>query len=83
MELRINYGLIVMDPSESGNQKSILHFCGYQEPITERDIELLREELKNDPAFGLQDKWDKVVIIEAPDEILKEYQDAFNKNSER
>jgi hypothetical protein len=79
MELKINYGLIV---TESSDPKTILHFCGYQEPITERDIESFREELKNDPEFGLQDKWDKVVIIEAPDEILKEYQDAFNKDSE-
>jgi hypothetical protein len=82
MELRINYGLIVIDPSEVGDLKTILHFCGYQEPITERDIESLREELKTDPEFGLQDKWDKVVITEAPEEILKEYQDAFNKDSE-
>jgi hypothetical protein len=80
MELKINYGLIIMDPSEPGDP--ILHFCGYQEPITEKDIESLREELKNDSEFGLQDKWDKVVIVEAPDEVLKEYQDAFNKDSE-
>ena len=71
-----------MGPSESESQKTILHFCGYQEPVTERDIESLREELKTDPIFGLQDKWDKVVIVEAPEEILKEYQDAFNKDSE-
>jgi hypothetical protein len=83
MDLKINYGLIVMNPSEEGDQKTILHFCGYQEPISERDVELLREELKNDPEFGLQDKWDKVIIVEAPDEVLKEYQDAFSKDTER
>jgi hypothetical protein len=82
MELKINYGLIVMDPSEPGNEKTILHFCGYQEPITERDVESLREELKNDPEFGLQDKWDKVVITEAPDEILKLYQEEFNNRED-
>lgn len=81
MELRMNYGLIVMDSSDPENR--ILHFCGYQDPITERDIESLREELKTDPEFGLQDKWDKVVIVEASDDVLKEYQDAFTKNSER
>jgi hypothetical protein len=82
MDLRINYGLIVMDPSEEGDQKTILHFCGYQEPINDRDVESLREELKTDPEFGLQDKWDKVVIVEAPDEILKLYQDEFNNEDE-
>ena len=82
MELKINYGLIVMDPSEPGNEKTILNFCGYQEPITERDVESLREELKNDPEFGLQDKWDKVVITEAPDEILKLYQEEFNNRED-
>jgi hypothetical protein len=82
MDFKINYGLIVIDPSELGNEKSILHFCGYQEPITERDVESLREELKNDPEFGLQDKWDKVVITEAPDEILKLYQEEFNNRED-
>jgi len=71
MELKINYGLIVMDPSEPGDSKSILHFCGYQEPISEREVESLREEIRTDKTFGLQKIWDKVVIVEAPDEIVK------------
>jgi hypothetical protein len=82
MEFKINYGLIVMDPYEPGDEKTILHFCGYQEPISDRDVESLREELKTDPEFGLQDKWDQVVITEAPDEILKLYQEEFNNRED-
>jgi len=80
MDLKIKYGLIVTDP---GNWENILHFCGYSEPITERDVESLREDLKNDPEMGLQDKWGTVIITEAPDKIVKEYQHAFNQDSER
>jgi hypothetical protein len=79
MDLKISYGLIVTNP---GDWENILHFCGYSEPITERDIESLREELKNDPEMGLQDKWDTVIITEAPEKILKEYQEAFNSENE-
>lgn len=77
MRLTINYGLIVMDPMEEGEVKTILHFCGYQEPITEKDVESLRNELRDDPEFGLQDIWERLVITEAPDEVIEEYKKIY------
>jgi hypothetical protein len=82
MDFEFNYGLIVVDPSEPGDEKSILHFCGYSEPITRKMVDSLREELKNDPEFGLQDKWDKVDIFEASEEIVAEYQEIFRNEDE-
>lgn len=72
MEFAINYGLIVVDPSEQGD-KTILHFCGFTEKPSDRDFEFLRGELRDDPEFGLQEIWDKVEILEAPENIVEEY----------
>jgi hypothetical protein len=80
MELRMNYGFIVVHPDKPCE---ILQFFGYDEKPNQRDEALLRIELRDDPAFGLQDIWDKVDILEATEEQVKEYQDAFITNSER
>ncbi|HPI81924.1 MAG TPA: hypothetical protein PK122_01710, partial [Candidatus Paceibacterota bacterium] len=53
--------------------KSILHFCGYGDKPDENDKELLRQEIKNDPEFGLQEIWDIVEILDAPDDMVAEY----------
>ena len=72
MNLDFNYGLIVVDPSEKVPQK-ILHFVGYWDYPTNRDEALLRIELRDDPELGLQEIWDKVDILLAPDSVLEEY----------
>ena len=77
MELQINYGFIVVHPDEP---YEILHFCGYQDKPTERDIKSLREELRDDPEFGLQEIWDKVEIQEASEGIVEEYKRIFGEN---
>lgn len=82
MDFKFNYGLMVLDPNEPGDEKTILHFCGYAEKPGEREIESLRQELKEDPEFGLQEIWDKVEILEAPEEIVKEYQEVFFNEDE-
>lgn len=33
----------------------------------------MRQELKEDPEFGLQEIWDKVKILEAPEDIVAGY----------
>ncbi len=71
MNFQMNFGLIVVDPREG--DKSILHFCGYENKPDERDIDSLRQELKEDPEFGLQEIWDKVEILEAPEDLVAEY----------
>ena len=73
MDLEINFGLIVVNPEQEGENLDILHFCGFSEPPTEKDAQELRKELRDDPEFGLQELWDKVDILEAPEDIVKEY----------
>jgi hypothetical protein len=81
MNLDINYGLIVVDPSQKAPQ-DILHFVGYWEYPDDKTIDLLREELRDDPELGLQDKWDKVDILLAPDSVLEEYKAIVFKDQE-
>jgi hypothetical protein len=69
MEIQMNYGLMVVDPKS----KNILHFCGYEDPPTEFDKDFLREELRNDPSLDLTSKWNKVEILEAPEDIVNDY----------
>lgn len=69
----IKYGLMVLDPSQEGEMLDILHFVGYWEQPTQQDVDMLREELKTDESFGLTEMADKVIIIPAPDDIVKEF----------
>lgn len=69
----IKYGLMVIDPSQEGEMLDILHFVGYWEQPTQQDADMLREELKTDESFGLTEMADKVIIIPAPDDIVKEF----------
>ena len=81
MKLDFNYGLIVIDPAEKAPQQ-ILHFMGYDDFPTNRDEALLRIELRDDPELGLQEIWDKVDILLAPDSVLDEYRIVINTNTE-
>jgi len=78
--MEINYGLIVMDTRKDEESYEILHFCGCEKKPTLNEANHLREELKNDPEFGLQEIWDVVDILPAPDYIVKQYRDDLKNN---
>jgi len=69
----IKYGLIAIDPTEEGENKTILHFCGYWDEPKKEDAESLLEELKTDEEFGLTDIAHRLIIIPCPDELVKEF----------
>jgi hypothetical protein len=69
----IKYGLIVVDPNQSGENLDILHFCGYWNKPSKKDAEHLREELLNDEEFGLTEIAHRLEILPAPDYIVKEF----------
>jgi len=69
----IKFGLIAVDPTQEGDMKDVLHFCGYWIQPTLVDVESLKEELKTDPDFGLTDIADRLDIIPAPDWLVKEF----------
>ena len=72
---KFNYGLIAVDLNERKEIIDIIQFVGYWESPTEKDVELLREEFRDDPELCLQDRWNTIEIMEAPEEIVNEYQD--------
>lgn len=65
--------MIVTNPTAKDSDE-IIHFCGYWERPTQKDVDHLREELKTDPEFGLQEIADEVDIRLAPKDILETYQ---------
>lgn len=69
----IKYGLIVIDPTQEGDMKSILHFCGYWDEPSQIEVSSLREELMNDESFGLTEIAHRLDILPAPDYIFQEY----------
>lgn len=69
----IKYGLVAIDPNEEGDNKTILHFCGYWNEPKKEDAESLLEELKTDEEFGLTDIAHRLVIITCPDELVQEF----------
>lgn len=74
----IKYGLIVIDTRVEKDEYDILHFCGYEVEPDINDANSLREELRDDPEFGLQDIWDVVDILPAPEYLVKEYNKMLN-----
>ncbi len=76
----IKYGLIVIDPEQDGDEKEILHFCGYWNEPTQQDADYLREELMQDEEFGITEIAHRVVIIPVPDYILKEIIETIKEN---
>ena len=69
----IKYGLIVIDPTQEGENLDILHFCGYWNQPTKKDVDFLREELMTDKSFGLTEIAHIVDILPCPDYILQQY----------
>lgn len=69
----IKYGLIAVDPTQEGDMKDILHFCGYWNKPSKEDAESLLEELKTDEEFGLTEIADRLVIVPAPEDIIEHY----------
>lgn len=73
MESLFEYGLMVVDPKRTTDDvMCIVHFAGYWEEPTEKDIEHLREELRTDPQFELCDVIDELEIKIAPDYVIEQ-----------
>lgn len=73
---KFKYGIMVIDPqkvSEDGYE--VIHFVGYWEEPKDADIINLREELRNNPEFGLTDIIDRLEMYPATPDCLKFYND--------
>lgn len=79
MEEKFNYGLIVVNPKQEGDNLDILHFVGYWEQPTQSSIDDLRMELKEDEEFGLSDIIHELEILPAPQYIVDDYWEIVQK----
>ena len=76
----IQYGLVVVDPLQEGENKDVLHFVGYFEEPDKSDINNLRDELTNDPEFELQERIGELDIIRASEETVEFFRNLIIEN---
>ena len=80
----INYGLIVVNKNEderyNGDNLILYHFCGYKEKPTQKDIDILREELKVDGEMKI-DNIHELSIINAPEYVINHFKSDYLKNN--
>ena len=69
----IKYALVAIDPTEEGDMKTVLHFCGYIEQPGENELRSLMNELKTNKTFGLTEIADRLDFLAAPDDLVEEY----------
>lgn len=79
-KIKIKHGLMVIDPeSNERNGEEIVHFCGYEEKPSKKEVNSLREELKTDKEFGLTEIYERLIILPAPPDIVEKYRKMVEK----
>ena len=79
-DFKPNYGLMVIDPREEGDKRNILHYCAYEKEPTQKDADQLREELRTEEEFGLQDIADIVEIYPATEEVVEHFRKGIEED---
>jgi hypothetical protein len=82
LDFQINYGLIVGRIVSDNTEMEIVHFCGFEKPIPPGADEELRRELATDPTFELVGEIDSLIIVEAPPEVVRFYQEVEKAEEE-
>lgn len=74
---KFTHGIMVINPNEplEDDNYNVVHFVGYWQEPTDADADYLREELRNDPEFKLQNIVDELVMYRATEDCLKFYND--------
>jgi len=67
--MKINYGIMAVRMG-STKDLEIVHFSGFENKPEKADFDGFKEELRNDKEFGIGDEVDKLVVMEAPKEIV-------------
>lgn len=83
-KMNINYGIIAIEViSNDGKSESeigIVHFIGYDCPITDEMVEQAKNELNTDEDFHLVGRIDvDVFVMEAPPDIVNDYKKLMEK----
>lgn len=73
--MTIKYGIVAytLDANKELPTINVLHFCGYEAPPTQQDIDSLARELNTDPEFDLVGRIGKdVLLMPAKDWMIRE-----------
>ena len=74
-DMDIKYGIVAytLEGPKDKPVIAILHFCGYENPPTQQQIDGLAEELNTDPEFNLVGRIGvDVLLTEASDAMVRE-----------
>ena len=74
---KLGGALLVLD--ENG---IVVHFCGYENPPTQADVDSLYLELSMDKEFGLTEVVETLRIVEPNEEKLNLYFESFNSDDD-
>lgn len=73
----MQYGLMAVDMREMQSKPDepvvILHFCGYANPPTQEDVNLMYHTMATNKDFGVSDIMEHIAIYTAPQSIVEEY----------
>lgn len=75
-DFNINYALMVVDKYWDGDVNAIIHFVGYESPITDEDRNSFISELANPneewtPIIDLEKE--RLKVIEAPKNVIEHF----------
>jgi len=79
---KFTHGIMVLNvkrTTENGDYP-VVHFVGYWEEPTKEDIEHIKNELKNDPAFRFRDIFDELEFFAATQDCLDYYNNQIEED---
>jgi hypothetical protein len=78
---KFTHGIMAVDPLNEEDEKvAIVHFIGLWQEPTEEEFEIYANEIRTDPKYGHTDIADRLVIIQAPPEIVEIYFNMANEH---
>jgi predicted nuclease of predicted toxin-antitoxin system len=78
---KFTHGIMAVDPlNENDEMVAIVHFIGLWQEPTEEEILQYAKEIKTNPKFGHTDIANRLVILQAPPEIVEIYYNMANEH---
>lgn len=81
---KFTHGIIFVDPTniDDNDDVAIVHFIGLWGEPTEEQVTGYIEEVRNDPQFGVGELMNRLVVIEAPPEIVEIYNKMYEEHKQ-
>ena len=81
MEMDIKYGIIAYKLTDDPNVINIVHFCGYEKPLTNDMFLSLTDELNTSDDFDLKGQIGvNVFLMESPPDYLEHMREVYEES---